>query len=80
MRTAAEFAARPELNAQTWALTYLSAVALAAGVLGLVGLAMQAMAQQRRRTVAGLLLARMGMRRSASDDGHRPRDRPARRA
>ena len=25
------------------------------------------MAQQRRRTVAGLLLARMGMRRSASD-------------
>ena len=67
VRTAAEFAARPELKAQTWALTYLNAVALAAGVLGLVGLAMQAMAQQRRRTVAGLLLARMGMRRSASD-------------
>lgn len=67
VHTAAEFAARPELHAQTWALSYLRAVALAAGVLGLVGLAMQAMAQQRRRTVAGLLLARMGMTRRAAD-------------
>ena len=67
VRTAAEFAARPELTAQAWGLSYLRAVALAAGVLGLVGLAMQAMAQQRRRTVAGLLLARMGMSRRASD-------------
>ncbi|TFV86275.1 FtsX-like permease family protein [Blastococcus sp. CT_GayMR16] len=67
VETAAEFAARPELNAQTWALSYLRAVALAAGVLGLVGLAMQAMAQQRRRTVAGLLLSRMGMSRGAAD-------------
>jgi hypothetical protein len=69
-RTAAAFAARPELNAQTWSLSYLSAVALAAGVLGLVGLAMQAMAQQRRRTVAGLLLSRMGMSRTASDSAN----------
>ena len=67
VRTAAEFAARPELSAQTWALSYLRAVALAAGVLGLVGLVMQALAQQRRRTVAGLLLSRMGMTRRAAD-------------
>jgi hypothetical protein len=61
VRTAAEFAARPELNAQTWTLDYLRAVALAAGILGLVGVAMYALAQQRRRTVADLLLGRMGM-------------------
>jgi putative ABC transport system permease protein len=42
-------------------------VALAAGVLGLVGVAMHALAQQRRRTVAALLLSRMGMSRRASD-------------
>jgi putative ABC transport system permease protein len=65
--TRAEFAARPELKAQTWALAYLRAVALAAGVLGLVGVAMHALAQQRRRTVAALLLTRMGMTRRASD-------------
>jgi len=65
--TAAAFADRPELSAQTWSLDYLRAVALAAGALGLVGLAMHAMAQQRRRTVAALLLARMGMSRRSSD-------------
>lgn len=65
--TAAEFADRPELSAQTWSLDYLRAVALAAGALGLVGLAMHAMAQQRRRTVAALLLTRMGMSRRSAD-------------
>ncbi|MGY1803077.1 hypothetical protein ACI78T_07335 [Blastococcus sp. SYSU D00922] len=65
--TAAEFADRPELSAQTWSLDYLRAVALAAGALGLVGLAMHAMAQQRRRTVAALLLGRMGMSRRSAD-------------
>jgi hypothetical protein len=65
--TAAAFADRPELSAQTWSLDYLRAVALAAGALGLVGLAMHAMAQQRRRTVAALLLGRMGMSRRSSD-------------
>ena len=50
-RPAPRFAARPELRAQTWSLAYLRAVALAAGVLGLVGVAMHALAQQRRRTV-----------------------------
>ncbi|RBY92356.1 hypothetical protein DQ244_08830 [Blastococcus sp. TBT05-19] len=65
--TAADFAARPELAAQTWSLDYLRAIALAAGVLGLVGVAMHAVAQQRRRTVAGLLLRRMGMSRRAAD-------------
>jgi putative ABC transport system permease protein len=67
IRTSAEFAARPELSAQTWSLSYLRAVALAAGVLGLVGVAMHAVSQQRRRTVAALLLTRMGMRRGSSD-------------
>ena len=67
VETAAEFAARPELQAQTWALAYLRSIALAAGVLGLVGLAMQALAQQRRRNVAGLLLSRMGMSRRSAD-------------
>ncbi|MGY1723984.1 hypothetical protein [Blastococcus sp. SYSU DS0533] len=66
VRTAAEFAARPELGAQTWSLAYLRAVALAAGALGLVGLAMHAVAQQRRRTVGVLLLRRMGLGRRAS--------------
>jgi hypothetical protein len=65
--TSAEFTARPELNAQTWALSYLRAVTLAAGVLGLVGVGMHAVAQQRRRTVAALLLTRMGMSRRSSD-------------
>jgi putative ABC transport system permease protein len=65
--TAASFAERPELAAQVWSLDYLRAVALAAGALGLVGLAMHAMAQQRRRTVAALLLTRMGMSRRSSD-------------
>ena len=54
-------------GAGTWSLDYLRAIALAAGVLGLVGLAMQAVAQQRRRTVAALLLRRMGMSRRAAD-------------
>jgi putative ABC transport system permease protein len=65
--TADEFAARPELDAQTWALGYLRAVALAGGVLGLVGVVLHAMSQQRRRTAAALLLARMGMSRRAAD-------------
>ena len=65
--SAAEFTARPELNAQTWSLSYLRAVALAAGVLGLVGVVMHAVAQQRRRTVAALLLGRMGMRRRTAN-------------
>ncbi len=64
--TAAAFAARPELAAQVWSLDYLRAVALAAGGLGLVGLAVHAAAQQRRRTVAALLLTRMGLGRRAS--------------
>ncbi|NEK84791.1 hypothetical protein GCU60_03290 [Blastococcus saxobsidens] len=67
LTTADAFAARPELTAQTWSLDYLRAVALAAGVLGLVGVTMHAVAQQRRRTVAGLLLRRMGMTRRAAD-------------
>ncbi|ROP27244.1 FtsX-like permease family protein [Pseudokineococcus lusitanus] len=61
VRTAADFATRPELVAQTWSLGYLRAVALAAGLLGLVGLALHAAAQARQRAVAALLLARMGM-------------------
>ena len=67
VHTADEFAARPELIAQTWALSYLRAIALAAAVLGLVGMAMHALAQQRRRTVAALLLSRMGLRRRSAD-------------
>jgi putative ABC transport system permease protein len=62
-----DFAGRPELDAQSWTLGYLRAVALAAGVLGLVGVALHAMSQQRRRTVAALLLARMGMSRRSAD-------------
>lgn len=67
IETAADFAGRPELHAQTWSLGYLRAVALAAGVLGLVGVAMHAVSQQRRRTVSALLLGRMGMSRRAAD-------------
>lgn len=67
VHTAEEFAARPELTAQTWALSYLRAIALAAAVLGLVGMAMHALAQQRKRTVAALLLSRMGLRRRSAD-------------
>lgn len=67
IETSAAFADRPELHAQTWSLSYLRAVALAAGVLGLVGVAMHAVSQQRRRTSAGLLLARMGMSRRSAD-------------
>jgi putative ABC transport system permease protein len=66
-RTAADFAARPELDAQTWSLGYLRAVALAGGFLGLVGVAMHALSQQRRRTVAALLLGRMGMSTRSAD-------------
>ncbi len=65
--SAAAFADRPELAAQVWSLDYLRAVALAAGALGLVGLAVHAAAQQRRRTVAALLLTRMGLGRRSSD-------------
>jgi putative ABC transport system permease protein len=65
--TADDFAARPELDAQTWALGYLRAVALAGGILGLVGVLLHALSQQRRRTAAALLLARMGMSRRAAD-------------
>jgi putative ABC transport system permease protein len=61
IRTAADFATRPELVAQTWSLGYLRAVALAAGLLGLVGLGLHAAASARQRAVAALLLARMGM-------------------
>jgi hypothetical protein len=60
LRIGHDFAARPELDAQTWALGYLRAVALAAGLLGLAGVALHATSQQRRRTVASLLLSRMG--------------------
>jgi putative ABC transport system permease protein len=67
VRTSAGFAARPELGAQSWAFGYLRAIALAAGLLGLTGVAMHALAQQRRRTVASLLLLRMGMGRRALD-------------
>ncbi|GAA3184651.1 hypothetical protein GCM10010531_43550 [Blastococcus jejuensis] len=67
VETAADFATRPGLHAQTWSLGYLRAVALAAGVLGLVGVAMHAVSQQRRRTVSALLLRRMGMGRRAAD-------------
>jgi putative ABC transport system permease protein len=65
--TADAFAARPELTAQTWALSYLRAIALAAAVLGLAGMALHALSQQRRRTVAALLLSRMGMSRRSAD-------------
>jgi putative ABC transport system permease protein len=64
---AADFAALPEVRAQAWALAYLRAVSLGAGLLALVGVAMHALAQQRRRTVATVLLSRMGMRRRAVD-------------
>ncbi len=65
--TAAAFADRPELAAQVWSLDYLRVVALAAGALGLAGLAVHATAQQRRRAAATLLLTRMGLDRRASD-------------
>jgi predicted lysophospholipase L1 biosynthesis ABC-type transport system permease subunit len=67
VRRAEDFSARPELAAQQWSLAYLRAVALAAGLLGLLGVALHALAQQRRRTVAALLMARMGLSRSAAD-------------
>ncbi|HET6392254.1 MAG TPA: hypothetical protein VFG13_05495 [Blastococcus sp.] len=67
VRTTGDFAARPELSAQSWSFGYLRAIALAAGVLGLTGIAMHALAQQRRRTVAALLLTRMGMSRRSLD-------------
>jgi putative ABC transport system permease protein len=67
VRTSAEFTARPELHAQKWSLSYLRAVALAAGVLGLVGVVMHAVSQQRRRTVSALLLGRMGLRRGVAN-------------
>jgi hypothetical protein len=65
--TAGAFAARPEIRAQDWSLAYLRSIALAAGVLGLLGVAFHALAQQRRRTVAALLLSRMGMSRGAAN-------------
>lgn len=65
--TAADFQTRPELVAQTWPLGYLRAVALAAGLLGLVGLVLHAVSQQRQRTVAALLLSRMGLSRRSAD-------------
>ncbi|SOE03820.1 hypothetical protein [Blastococcus haudaquaticus] len=67
VRTSSDFAARPELSAQSWSFGYLRAIALAAGLLGLTGIAMHALAQQRRRTVAALLLTRMGMGRRSLD-------------
>ena len=65
--TGGSFAARPEVRALSWSLGYLRAVSLAAGALGLVGLAVHAAAQQRRRTVAALLLSRMGLGRRSAD-------------
>jgi putative ABC transport system permease protein len=59
--TADAFAARPELNARTWSFGHLRGVAVLAGLLGLTGLALQAVAQQRRRAAASVLLTRMGM-------------------
>lgn len=67
VRTADDFAAQPEVRAQAVSLDYLRAVALGAGLLGLLGVALHALAQQRRRTVAALLLARMGLSRGAAD-------------
>jgi putative ABC transport system permease protein len=61
------FTARPDVRAQSWSLSYLRGVSLAAGLLALLGIAMHALAQQRRRTVAALLLARMGMTRRSAD-------------
>jgi putative ABC transport system permease protein len=71
VRTAAAFQDRPELRAQQWTLGYLRAVAAVAALLGLVGLGLHAASQQRRRTVATVLLTRMGLtprsaRRSAA--------------
>lgn len=66
VQTAAEFQNRPALRAQTWALAYLRAVSVAAGALGLVGLGLHAASQQRRRTVATVLLTRMGLSPSSS--------------
>jgi putative ABC transport system permease protein len=65
--TGGSFAARPEVRALSWSLGYLRGVSLAAGALGLVGLAVHAAAQQRRRTVAALLLSRMGLGRRSAD-------------
>lgn len=65
--TAGEFTARPDVRAQAWSLDYLRAVSVAAGLLSLVGVTMHALAQQRRRTVAALLLARMGLPRRSAD-------------
>jgi putative ABC transport system permease protein len=62
-----EFTARPDVRAQAWSLAYLRGVSLAAGLLALIGIAMHALAQQRRRTVAALLLDRMGMSRRSAD-------------
>jgi putative ABC transport system permease protein len=67
VRTADDFAAQPEVRAQDVSLDYLRAVAVGAGLLGLLGVALHALAQQRRRTVAALLLARMGLSRGAAD-------------
>jgi putative ABC transport system permease protein len=64
---AAAFTALPDVRAQAWSLAYLRAVSVAAGLLALVGVAMHALAQQRRRTVATVLLSRMGMRRRSTD-------------
>ena len=59
--TAGDFAARPELSARAWSFGHLRAVAALAGLLGLTGLALQAVAQQRRRAAAS---------RAAHPDGH----------
>ncbi|RBY88767.1 hypothetical protein [Blastococcus sp. TF02A-26] len=59
--TSGDFAARPELNARTWSFGHLRGVAALAGLLGLTGLALQAVAQQRRRAAASVLLTRMGV-------------------
>jgi hypothetical protein len=67
VRTAAEFTTRPEVLAQDWSLDFGRAAALAAGLLGLVAVAMYAFAQQRRRRLSSLLLFRMGLAPRAAD-------------
>ncbi|SHH11734.1 hypothetical protein [Geodermatophilus nigrescens] len=65
--TAGAFPARPAARAQLWSLEYLRAVGLAAGALGLLGVVLHALAQQRRRRVAAVMLARAGLRRRSAD-------------
>ncbi|RZS89930.1 putative ABC transport system permease protein [Motilibacter rhizosphaerae] len=63
--TTAGFLQRPDVRSAAYALAYLRAVAGAGGALGLLGLVLHAAGQQRRRTVATVLLDRMGLGRAA---------------